>query len=501
MDSAVRDSYLASLCPPPYTASIADPVEAKSLSSRKSSSSSKDQNPHCYDVLQAPNSKALVSALKTLQEKISRIQLEKSKAQNRITSLSMETAEHKMEKSDDVRQKTDVITQLNAAQQRCSLLEKQLSYMRHMVQTAEMEKKTVHEQQTLLQQENIQDKLEKLSLLEKECLRLTATQQIAESKIDQLEEKLYAEEQQRKLMQEKAIQLETGLEVNRIFLSASAQNASQKKVKKKKQLQSLSATLTLCARPSLGTGSLSASPPCDSPTLSCQDTKPAINKGIPKHGIPLKAGDLPFVAGKSTSSSHSLSATIQNVLHMMKHQSQTPRGTLQRSRSAGHKPIRPSGANRTSATCSVPSTGDSLSDLLLALQGELEQMSFEHEDLLKQINETKDSDMREDLEREMDCLVRHMETKSDQIQKLKRHQANVFRLKKAAQSMKKLSSSARLAVAGEGSKVDVLATPKRKPETLPRGAQTPNSKTSLQLLKNVQKIQTTLKKDDIMWEK
>ncbi|XP_063773164.1 centrosomal protein CEP57L1 isoform X7 [Pseudophryne corroboree] len=458
MDSAVRDSYLASLCPPPYTASIADPVEAKSLSSRKSSSSSKDQNPHCYDVLQAPNSKALVSALKTLQEKISRIQLEKSKAQNRITSLSMETAEHKMEKSDDVRQKTDVITQLNAAQQRCSLLEKQLSYMRHMVQTAEMEKKTVHEQQTLLQQENIQDKLEKLSLLEKECLRLTATQQIAESKIDQLEEKLYAEEQQRKLMQEKAIQLETGLEVNRIFLSASAQNASQKK-------------------------------------------KPAINKGIPKHGIPLKAGDLPFVAGKSTSSSHSLSATIQNVLHMMKHQSQTPRGTLQRSRSAGHKPIRPSGANRTSATCSVPSTGDSLSDLLLALQGELEQMSFEHEDLLKQINETKDSDMREDLEREMDCLVRHMETKSDQIQKLKRHQANVFRLKKAAQSMKKLSSSARLAVAGEGSKVDVLATPKRKPETLPRGAQTPNSKTSLQLLKNVQKIQTTLKKDDIMWEK
>ncbi|XP_063773161.1 centrosomal protein CEP57L1 isoform X4 [Pseudophryne corroboree] len=467
MDSAVRDSYLASLCPPPYTASIADPVEAKSLSSRKSSSSSKDQNPHCYDVLQAPNSKALVSALKTLQEKISRIQLEKSKAQNRITSLSMETAEHKMEKSDDVRQKTDVITQLNAAQQRCSLLEKQLSYMRHMVQTAEMEKKTVHEQQTLLQQENIQDKLEKLSLLEKECLRLTATQQIAESKIDQLEEKLYAEEQQRKLMQEKAIQLETGLEVNRIFLSASAQNASQKKVKKKKQLQQ----------------------------------KPAINKGIPKHGIPLKAGDLPFVAGKSTSSSHSLSATIQNVLHMMKHQSQTPRGTLQRSRSAGHKPIRPSGANRTSATCSVPSTGDSLSDLLLALQGELEQMSFEHEDLLKQINETKDSDMREDLEREMDCLVRHMETKSDQIQKLKRHQANVFRLKKAAQSMKKLSSSARLAVAGEGSKVDVLATPKRKPETLPRGAQTPNSKTSLQLLKNVQKIQTTLKKDDIMWEK
>ncbi|XP_075058989.1 centrosomal protein CEP57L1 isoform X1 [Mixophyes fleayi] len=476
MDSVLKDSYLASFCQPPDTIPINDLLESKKLSSRKPSSTLKDQNPHSYDVLQAPNSKALVSALKTLQEKISRLQLEKSKAQNRITSLSMETAEQKVvlsnrEKTEscqheDVGQKTDVITQLSAAQDRCSLLEKQLSYMRQMVQNAEMDKKTILEQQTLLQQENIQDKLEKLSLLEKECIRLTATQHIAESKIDELEEKLYEEEQQRKLMQDKAVQLETGLEVNRIFLSASAQNASQRKVKKKKQLQ-----------------------------------KPAIIKGIPKQRVSLKAGDLPFVAGKSTSASHSLSATVQNVLHMMKHQSKTPRVTEQRSRSAGHKLIRPLGANRPSATCSVLSTGDSLTDLLLALQGELEQMSFEHQDLLKQINETKDSDMREDLEREMDCLVKHMETKSDQIQKLKRHQANVVRLKKAARSMKKLSSSARLAVGGDGCKVDISVTPRVKQETLPRGTQTPNSKAALQLLKNVQKIQTTLKKDDIMWEK
>ncbi|XP_075058990.1 centrosomal protein CEP57L1 isoform X2 [Mixophyes fleayi] len=445
MDSVLKDSYLASFCQPPDTIPINDLLESKKLSSRKPSSTLKDQNPHSYDVLQAPNSKALVSALKTLQEKISRLQLEKSKAQNRITSLSMETAEQKVvlsnrEKTEscqheDVGQKTDVITQLSAAQDRCSLLEKQLSYMRQMVQNAEMDKKTILEQQTLLQQENIQDKLEKLSLLEKECIRLTATQHIAESKIDELEEKLYEEEQQRKLMQDKAVQ------------------------------------------------------------------KPAIIKGIPKQRVSLKAGDLPFVAGKSTSASHSLSATVQNVLHMMKHQSKTPRVTEQRSRSAGHKLIRPLGANRPSATCSVLSTGDSLTDLLLALQGELEQMSFEHQDLLKQINETKDSDMREDLEREMDCLVKHMETKSDQIQKLKRHQANVVRLKKAARSMKKLSSSARLAVGGDGCKVDISVTPRVKQETLPRGTQTPNSKAALQLLKNVQKIQTTLKKDDIMWEK
>ncbi|XP_072264844.1 centrosomal protein CEP57L1 isoform X2 [Pyxicephalus adspersus] len=476
MDSVLKDSYLASFYHPPATKSLSDLFESRPSSRKQSSSTVKDLNSPPYNVLEVPNSKALVSALKTLQEKISRLELEKFKAQNCATSLSMENSEHKKALSqkekieaaqhEAVRQKNDVIIQLNSAEQHCSLLEKQLDYMRKMVQSAEMEKNTVLEQQTFLQKGNIQDKLEKLEFLENECLRLTATQQAAENKIRQLEEKLYAEEQQRKLMENQAVQLESGFEVNRIFLSAAAQNVSQQKLKKKKQLQK----------------------------------KPAVSKPTPDLRTSLKAGDLPFVAGKSTSTSHSLSANVQSVLHMIKHQSQSSHTTQTRSKSAGHTPVRLAGTRRTS-TCAAPSTGDSLTDLLLALQGELEDMNFEHDELLKQINETKDTDMREDLERELECLVKQMETKSDQILKLKRHQQNVLRLKKAARSMKKLSSNARSAVTGQSGKKDSPVTPRKKQEAAARSTPTPNSKAALQLLKNVQKIQTNLKKDDIMWEK
>ncbi|XP_056422252.1 centrosomal protein CEP57L1 isoform X2 [Hyla sarda] len=488
MDSLLKDSYLATFCSPPNSVPIADLLESKSSSSRKLICTIKPNSPHSYDILEAPNSTALVSALKTLQEKISRLELEKSTAQNHGTSLPMETAECKKvwfskEKTDSPqleagRQKSDVISQLNAAEERCSLLEKQLNYMRKMVLHAEVDKNTIMDQQTFLKRDNIQDKLEKLELLEKECFRLTATQQIAESKIHQLEEKLHAEEQHRKLMHEKVLQLETGPEVNTILSSASAENAFQRKVKEKKPYQK----------------------------------KPAASKSsTSEQKASVKAGDLPFVAGKSTSTSHSLSANVQSVLHMMKHRSQSPAVAQQRSRSAGHKPCsRSLGVNRTSATYTACSSGDSLTDLLLDLQGELEEMSFDHQELLKQINDTKDNDLREDLERELDCLVKQMETKSDQILKLRRHQENVIRLKKAARSMKKLSSNARRALAGEPCRADKPATPRRKEipatpmkkgETLPRSTPTPNGKASLQLLKNVQKIQMTLKKDDIMWEK
>ncbi|XP_056422248.1 centrosomal protein CEP57L1 isoform X1 [Hyla sarda] len=515
MDSLLKDSYLATFCSPPNSVPIADLLESKSSSSRKLICTIKPNSPHSYDILEAPNSTALVSALKTLQEKISRLELEKSTAQNHGTSLPMETAECKKvwfskEKTDSPqleagRQKSDVISQLNAAEERCSLLEKQLNYMRKMVLHAEVDKNTIMDQQTFLKRDNIQDKLEKLELLEKECFRLTATQQIAESKIHQLEEKLHAEEQHRKLMHEKVLQLETGPEVNTILSSASAENAFQRKVKEKKPYQVRKCSTCLifwwCCQIHLYMVD-----------YGIHWKKPAASKSsTSEQKASVKAGDLPFVAGKSTSTSHSLSANVQSVLHMMKHRSQSPAVAQQRSRSAGHKPCsRSLGVNRTSATYTACSSGDSLTDLLLDLQGELEEMSFDHQELLKQINDTKDNDLREDLERELDCLVKQMETKSDQILKLRRHQENVIRLKKAARSMKKLSSNARRALAGEPCRADKPATPRRKEipatpmkkgETLPRSTPTPNGKASLQLLKNVQKIQMTLKKDDIMWEK
>ncbi|KAM4692736.1 centrosomal protein CEP57L1 isoform 2-T3 [Discoglossus pictus] len=472
MDSILKDSFIGSFRQPPNSFPVTD------FESRPSSL--KHSNPHSCDPLQAPNSKALLSALKTLQEKICRLELEKSQVHNRLTSLSREAAEvskkeqlvperETKETAQHERQKHVVTPQLNATQQRCSLLEKQLDYMRTMVQSAEMEKNAVLEQQTLLQREKdnmqVESKLEKLDVLEKECLRLTATQRLAENKIQQLEEKLCTEEQQRKIIQDKAAQIQTGLEVSRILMSSvSTGNAPQKNNQKKKQVK-----------------------------------KKTANSGSLQQPFYPKAGELPFVAGKSTHSSHSLSANVQTVLHMMKHQSQrvTPQRPVHRER----KCFRMSSASRGISRPSSSTTNDSLSDILMALQDELEQMSFEHQDLLKQIHETKNNEVCEDLERELDCLVKQMETKSDQILKLKKHQENVAKLKKKAQSMKKLASNAKSTVHIEGGRSEVPTTPQSSQRNLTRSTPIPRSKTSLELLKNVQKIQMTLKKDDIMWEK
>uniref|UniRef100_A0A8C0B240 Cep57 centrosome localisation domain-containing protein n=1 Tax=Buteo japonicus TaxID=224669 RepID=A0A8C0B240_9AVES len=81
-----------------------------------------------------------------------------------------------------------------------------------MVSSAELEKKMGLEQQAQFQKEEdrnrleLHAKLEKLEMLERECLKLTAAQRIAEDKIKQLEEKLHKEEHQRKLIQDKTAQ-------------------------------------------------------------------------------------------------------------------------------------------------------------------------------------------------------------------------------------------------------------------------------------------------------
>lgn len=49
----------------------------------------------------------------------------------------------------------------------------------------------------------------------------------------------------------------------------------------------------------------------------------------------------------------------------------------------------------------------------------------EHQELSKQIEESQNQDIREDLERELDCLVKQMEIKGEQISKLKKHQDHV----------------------------------------------------------------------------
>ncbi|XP_034965165.1 centrosomal protein CEP57L1 [Zootoca vivipara] len=461
IDSESKHSYIGSFIQPPdniYSAFA-------NIRSKEAAAIAKDTP--------APNNQALVAALKTLQEKIRRLELERSQAEENLNCLSREAAQYKKAFQHDsneedithqgmMQEKKDVSMQLMAAQSRCSLLEKQLDYMRKMMINAELEKKLVLEQQTQLQKEKDQNqlelcaKLDKLEILEKECWRLTSTQKTAEEKIRHLEQKLLEEQHQRKLIQDKAAQLQTGLEMNRILMcSLSPREEANKKRRKKKAVK-----------------------------------KPGLRKACSSQPY-LPTGTLPFVAGKSASSSHSVVANVQSVLHMMKYRSQSaasprPEGGEKRT-----------GMSRLSSCSTSSSATEHLSDLLLIMQDELGQMNFEHQELLKQIQETQNQEVREDLERELDCLVKQMEAKGEQISKLRKHQENVCRLKQKAKKLKqKAANSASRPNGIKGAKETAAASRASVNSPCPVNKST----RSLQLLKSAQKLQSVLKKDDIVWE-
>ncbi|NXU49298.1 CE57L protein, partial [Turnix velox] len=395
------------------------------------------------------NIHALLAALKTLQEKIHHLELEKSQAEDNLRSLSIAAAQyrkalkHQTSKKDSVHQelmqhRKGISVKLNAAQSRCSLLEKQLDYMRKMVSRAELEKKMVLEQQAQLQKEDDQNwlelhaKPEKLERLERKCLKLSATLRIAEDKIKYLEEKLRIEEHQCKLLQDKTAQLQTGFEINRILMSSvTPQHESKKKNKKKKKTKK---------------------------------RNPTTKKTHPSQ-LRITAGELPFVAGKVTTSGISGSK-------------------------ASSKPA--------SSCSTLPPASRSLSDLLVSIQDELDQMSLKHQELLKKIQESQDPKVRKGLERELDCLVKQMEMKEEQISKLKNHHAIAGKLKRKAQKLKQGAAPIELKCSDKKEAKETVVTVKKSlSKSCPPGQK---SRSSLQLLKNVQKIQSALKKDDVMWE-
>ncbi|NWH35653.1 CE57L protein, partial [Chloropsis hardwickii] len=433
MDSESKNSFIGSFLQPPDWMLPAAFVytESKKLAAAVG------------DRPSLPNNQAVVAALKALQEKIQRLELEKSQAEDKLCSLSRAAAqyrkvlEHKSYEKDTahqelMQQRKDSSVQINAAQSRCSLLEKQLDYMRKMVSSAALEKKMILEQQAQLQKEEdqsrleLQAKLEKLEMLEKECLKLTATQRIAEDKIKRLEEKLCKEEHQQKLIQDKSAQLQTEFDINRILMSSvTYQHEPEKENGKNKK------------------------PRKRNPTM----------KKMQLSQLHVKAGELPFVAGKVAGIS-------------------------------GHSAL-----SKSVSSCSTsPTATRSLSDLLLAFQDELGTMSSEHQDLLKQIQETQDSQAREDLEQELDCLVKRMEMKGKQISMLKKHQATVQKLKRKTQKLKQGAPHVKLKC-GEQKEAKEIAVTVKESMTTPCPGQ--KSRSCLQLLKAVRKLQLSLKKDAI----
>ncbi|XP_066275765.1 centrosomal protein of 57 kDa-like isoform X2 [Branchiostoma lanceolatum] len=481
------------------------------------------------------NSRAVISALKGLQDKIRKLELERTLAEDNLRSLASETQQYKnsLHKRDseegeerlEVREPpiplsrhsqakprasfqqmmdqlsqgeakcqamngklNEIESQLSAAEMRCNLLEKQLDYMRKMVQNAETERNRAMERQVALERERdtftrderttIPDsspthrrealgKADKLADLEREQQKLVAMQTLAENKIKELQERLKEEQHQRKLVQQRTAELQTQAETNRILLEAASPQSSpkpkKKKVKKKKALKQ-----QLSSRP----------------------------RTQPGPHYRLNLGDIPFVAGKATTPSHSLGANVQRVISIMKRHTPALCNDQMANRKTARKLMPSSGESSTASA----SEGE-LSDLLQGLQDEFGQMSFEHQDLTQQIREAEDTLGREDLERELEQLVRRMEAKGEQIAKLRKHKMQLKKHKSKPRSAD--VKSVAIPMTEHASEVQVVTTVTTKGNGAApiKVVRNPGQvEVKRRMLKDMQTLQTSLRRDDLYWD-
>ncbi|XP_067273743.1 centrosomal protein CEP57L1 isoform X4 [Pseudorasbora parva] len=400
LDSPSKQSYVGSYYQPPET--LSRPLYMNTVSGPLDRKSSGPISPQLYQRVPDAGSRAVIAALKTLQEKMRRLELERVQAARNIqqfshTAKTQADASAQREPENGTRdnhsiQRKELASKLHSAEKRCSLLEKQLDYMRKMVECAEKDRITHTGRQDTLSKESkhadphMQAQLNKLEKLENEYLKLTSTQSMAES----------------------------------------------------------------------------------------------------------------------TSPSHSVNANVQSVLHMMKHRN--PQlcervSALQKSGSENQRVHR----SPPSSPSKAASTMGSLSELLLSLQDELGQMSFEHQELVKQIDETNKRELRDDLERELDCLVRRMEEKAAQISKLRKHQQTVQKLSQPSCSPKQKQQKSHWSTSVDGktrvqSGVQRLQPSPVKASPSMGQIQSRSGQESLKLLRETQKLYSSLRRQDITWE-
>ncbi|KAJ3607031.1 hypothetical protein NHX12_026546 [Muraenolepis orangiensis] len=492
-DSLSKNSYIGSYYQPPDGI---PPRPQPALAPMNTPSVGPGRSLATHDV----GSKAVIAALKTLQEKIRRVELERETAEKNVQLFSR--FEHTASSSTGhtrtphtvpawtthtvpawtthtvpartthtvPAQKTHTVPAQNMANKRetrCQVLEKQLDQMRRMVEKAEQDKNALAEHQASLQKQKapdssgLQSQREKLEKLEKECVKLSQTQSQAELKMSVLEQKLIVEEHERRLVQEKADELQREMDLNLRLCSPPGEELKPKKKSARRPFTS---------------------------KLSSEQLSPTCSKGK----------RMPFVAGTSTSPSHSVHANMQSLLHMLKHHQPQ---LCDRMRSL-HQPTSQGGA-RKSLRRALSSTEPkqvllqslgSLSDLLLALQDELGQMSFEHQELVHLMEETPGQETREELERELEGLLGKMEDKGVQITKLRMHQHTVHLLNQNTQQQA-TGADPRGPKAGG-------ASPPPRPSPVTEAARRGGgaSHGNLRLLKETQRFRNSLKTDDLSWE-
>ncbi|CAL8375277.1 centrosomal protein of 57 kDa [Gadus morhua] len=296
-----------------------------------------------------------------------------------------------------------LLTQLAAAEARCQQLERQLELMRRTVRLAQQDRTSLLQQQVSMATDPSGDPAsgpehahwEKLERLEREYIRMTLAQNQAEKKIRELEEKLEEEERQRKLVQEKADLLQTGLEANRLLLQAVSPRPRRR--------------------------SRGRVPPArrrSREPQSPQQQKASSNQ--PHHS--LRPGVVPFVAGMAVGCSHSVRANVQAVLSLLKHH---PRSHPP---SAERPPAPRAACSSPSPSSSEPPSEVELKEILSSLQEELRLMGLEQAALVRRVQ--AGGAERGDVLRDQERLLLRMERKGEHIAQLHRHTQQIKKLRR-----------------------------------------------------------------------
>ncbi|XP_075997720.1 centrosomal protein of 57 kDa isoform X1 [Genypterus blacodes] len=435
-------------------------------------------------------SAVILSALKNLQEKLRKLELEKEHAElsllimgkdphaNTQRRLSHTQTHTRGERSESNSYNQVLVTHLSDAESRCVKLESQLENMKKTLRHSKDDSRNLKQQVTHLTEpggrnlsgacdwthrvlrfqglkspddelEDVSDlsQSEKLERLEQEYLRLMRSQKNAEVKIHELEIKLQEEEHQRKLVQNKADQMLMGLEANKILLPGVSSRLSRKSSRGKR-----SSSKKSVPQPS-----------------SCTE---------PHYRLSLR--DVPFVAGTSAGCSHSVRANVQSVLSLLKqHQPQ-----LCNKRVLSRQQSRMEAATDSDSSSSLSSgRGGELCELLQTLQEELHLMSLEQDMLMREVEASVSQEERNNLHRAQERLLLKMERKGEQINKLHKHKTQIKKKRKEFYARRGGRTEAKAPAAAPTRGRSARAV---KPKPGER------NKTSLKLLRDMQALQTSL---------
>ncbi|XP_067945920.1 centrosomal protein of 57 kDa-like isoform X2 [Watersipora subatra] len=300
----------------------------------------------------------------------------------------------------------DMQEQLRSADSRCELLDKQLEYMRKMLNEAEAEKRLAYERSEQMMRlrnantgQEMRSQMEKISEMEREHHRLQASQVLAQERIKDLERALENNRNdQRVAPANLTSELRSAAKTNQILIDKLSPPVS----------------------------------PSRKPTVKSVKRKKRMRKAAPvqpragQH-YRLNLADIPFVVGQSTAPSHRVGSNVQNVIAKLKtHNPDICGAVCERPRPRSAPPRRSRNKGKLMVTCSENSESEGeLQDMMDQLAEEYTHMSAEHQELTREMDSANSASRAAGIHDEIERLEMRMSTKAEQIAKLSAYQSKL----------------------------------------------------------------------------